>query len=478
MPFSNGVYTPPTGAENATAGKVIASATWNSIFTDLSTALTQIGSGTIPLLFVQSGTLPWVQADSYAAGSSGSGILAVRGTTAAPITTGVATAIFQSVNNTSTDSGQTIYGSLIKKNVAAIDHRGIFVEAVDNAGGSGSSISGGRFTVSLLVGTAGNGTGVTAVAVTGSIIPYKYLIGGEHQTFNNSGTDATTTFASAKFAAGMLSSNFGTNRVDAGYLINPFTALSNAGKGFITGFFITTNAAGAGLDTVVDTGFRCDASCVNGIDLSRGTYSGSAIKSTGFSVDNTGDVTAVGIIAGVSSGILWAGRSIMISPADGNITFTNNAGTGFTSLQFGGTTSSFPEIKRNSAALNFRLADDSADAAITAGSMTGSGSLSTAAPVIITTSTKTSAATDSSYIFTTSSTLSPVTLTLPTASLNPGRILTVLNQAPTAVVSAASNVVLLAGSGGTPGTPIIVSTSGKFAVLVAASTYWQVTQSN
>lgn len=39
-------------------------------------------------------------------------------------------------------------------------------------------------------------------------------------------------------------------------------------------------------------------------------------------------------------------------------------------IQMGGTTSSFPEIKRNGTAINFRLADDSADAAITAGQVT------------------------------------------------------------------------------------------------------------
>lgn len=44
MPYSNGVYTPPTGAENASAGTVIRSATWNTIFTDISTALTTLGT--------------------------------------------------------------------------------------------------------------------------------------------------------------------------------------------------------------------------------------------------------------------------------------------------------------------------------------------------------------------------------------------------------------------------------------------------
>lgn len=45
MPFNNsGTYTPPSGSENATPGSVIRSATWNSIFTDLATALTTLGN--------------------------------------------------------------------------------------------------------------------------------------------------------------------------------------------------------------------------------------------------------------------------------------------------------------------------------------------------------------------------------------------------------------------------------------------------
>lgn len=42
---STGVYTAATGATTATAGQTIASATWNSIFTDLATALSQVGQG-------------------------------------------------------------------------------------------------------------------------------------------------------------------------------------------------------------------------------------------------------------------------------------------------------------------------------------------------------------------------------------------------------------------------------------------------
>lgn len=44
MPYStSGVYTGPTGSTNATPGAVIRSATWNTINTDVATALTQVG---------------------------------------------------------------------------------------------------------------------------------------------------------------------------------------------------------------------------------------------------------------------------------------------------------------------------------------------------------------------------------------------------------------------------------------------------
>lgn len=58
--------------------------------------------------------------------------------------------------------------------------------------------------------------------------------------------------------------------------------------------------------------------------------------------------------------LLWNGRSTMASPSDGVITLADAATSTFSRLQFGGTTSSFPALKRSSAALETRLADDSA----------------------------------------------------------------------------------------------------------------------
>ncbi len=86
------------------------------------------------------------------------------------------------------------------------------------------------------------------------------------------------------------------------------------------------------------------------------------------------------VASGTASGILWnkagvlasgaattddtgniavAGTTTLRAPSDGILTLTNAANNAFTRLQLGGTTSSFPAIKRNGTAIDIRLADDS-----------------------------------------------------------------------------------------------------------------------
>jgi len=76
-------------------------------------------------------------------------------------------------------------------------------------------------------------------------------------------------------------------------------------------------------------------------------------------------------------------RSSISSSADGVIMVGNNARTSFDRFQLGGTTSSFPAIKRNGTAINFRLADDSADAPITASQATlSTGTITASTPAL------------------------------------------------------------------------------------------------
>lgn len=81
----------------------------------------------------------------------------------------------------------------------------------------------------------------------------------------------------------------------------------------------------------------------------------------GLTITN-GNITSTSgsITIGASSYVTWNGRSNMRSLADGNLVLTNNADNAFSLLQFGGTTSSFPALKRSGAQLAVRLADDSA----------------------------------------------------------------------------------------------------------------------
>jgi hypothetical protein len=102
---------------------------------------------------------------------------------------------------------------------------------------------------------------------------------------------------------------------------------------------------------------------------------------TRLTIASTGAATFTGNIAGVnfiSSGnymaatagyVFWNGRCNIDSPANGNIRLTNAAVNDFDRLQFGGTTSSFPALKRSSASLIVRLADDSANAALESASL-------------------------------------------------------------------------------------------------------------
>lgn len=98
-------------------------------------------------------------------------------------------------------------------------------------------------------------------------------------------------------------------------------------------------------------------------------------------VDFAGSLTAVNSISSTgninvqAAGVFyWAGtRSAMRSPSDGVMTFTNDANNDFGRLQFGGTTPSFPSIKRAATVTEFRLADDSAYSPIYASTVRTSG---------------------------------------------------------------------------------------------------------
>jgi hypothetical protein len=97
------------------------------------------------------------------------------------------------------------------------------------------------------------------------------------------------------------------------------------------------------------------------------------------------DITGAGGIRFPSTGYgpFWAASTTLKNVSNGVLTISNFAENDFGRLQFGGTTSSFPALKRSTTYLQARLADDSAfapiqgklttDTAFTSGAITDTG---------------------------------------------------------------------------------------------------------
>ena len=71
-------------------------------------------------------------------------------------------------------------------------------------------------------------------------------------------------------------------------------------------------------------------------------------------------------------------RGIIKFEGNGVLCLRNAQANNFSRLQFGGTTSSFPSLKRDGTTISIRLADDSGDAPLTCSNLTASGTVSAA----------------------------------------------------------------------------------------------------
>jgi hypothetical protein len=230
---------------------------------------------------------PWVQANVYAAGSTGASGVAARGTLASPNTDGVATWIVQSVANFN-GIAPALYASTIKEGAqgAMSGAYGLAAwgEAKDLAGGG--SVSGGRWAASCVGGTGGNCTGATNLGVAS--VSYAYVIGAENQAWNSTGVDATTTFSAAKFATPVLSTCAGTNKCDAAFLVNDNIVIPNAG--------VTPDIDGIHFPalTLDSTGsvLRAETATTYGVNLLNATCSTACFRSPSFQVDGSGNITS------------------------------------------------------------------------------------------------------------------------------------------------------------------------------------------
>ena len=135
---------------------------------------------------------------------------------------------------------------------------------------------------------------------------------------------------------------------------NAYTINNTAAQtGSVTGYFL--NATETALNGITHNLMDLQVNSATRFFVSRlGTATAEGLISTGNIINSSG------------GSYQWTSRSRMNAPSDGVITILNNASNDFGRLQLGGTTSSFPAIKRNGTVIDFRLADDSAYCDITA----------------------------------------------------------------------------------------------------------------
>lgn len=208
--------------------------------------------------------------------------------------------------------------------------------------------------------------------------------------WKNSRTTNPIIIPTSYIALGASPPTSGAVRIDAASYSG--IALSHGSGGTLLGQIVTNGSAwtelrgdtsrGIGLGANNQTKWTVLADAGGTSTLSSASATARIIggSSNGLAIRNSGNTQDNFVVSDTGSGFFtqscavgagnvfqWNGRSAMSSAADGNIRVTNNAGTDFGLLQFGGTTSSFPALKRASAALVVRLADDSADGSLYAG---------------------------------------------------------------------------------------------------------------
>ena len=97
-----------------------------------------------------------------------------------------------------------------------------------------------------------------------------------------------------------------------------------------------------------------------------GLGTGATGNTVEFNIDGTDSlrVFSTGAYVKTSQQIGWLSASRLLNSSDGVIRVSNSVGTDFTRLQFGGTTASFPALKRSTNTIQAVLADDSGFAAV------------------------------------------------------------------------------------------------------------------
>lgn len=265
-----------------------------------------------------------------------------------------------------------------------------YLSATSGASGAGLTlaVAGGGTNENLLLGGKGSGyVGTSGSSYFSTGIGY-YLADGVNGIINSSGVKLLSTSIVAWVSGGNANLAGDTAIARAGSSIVRITNASTGAGQLLIG--TSTDTADAQLSvysqSTTRTGLKLNMpSGTSGSQEAFGNYDNGTrnlyITAAGtilYATDNAVDIGASGanrprsvyvganVFAGgymqtsAGGGLQFGAFGYLSASADGRFLLQNNAATDFGRLQFGGTTSSFPSLKRSSTALETKLADDSA----------------------------------------------------------------------------------------------------------------------
>lgn len=180
---------------------------------------------------------------------------------------------------------------------------------------------------------------------------------------------------------------------------------------------------------------------VGGGSVSNGVYNQITVTgSSDWRITDTANLSMASIR--VTGDIRWFQKSVLSSATDGVLLVTNSGGTDFTRFQFGGSTASFPSLRRSGVEAHFETADGSANVPIKVSGVMSDVYKTNVSNFINSTGTAyTLDATNNGKTFISYS-ASAVTLTIP-SGLDVGYSLSILQQGAGAItVSGAAGVTL------------------------------------
>lgn len=253
-----------------------------------------------------------------------------------------------------------------------------------NANAAGTAGIGGSVVIES--GLAGTASGGASAATNGTIsigISNASALSLGNSSFNSAITLLTgtsnLTLNTSQFVVNGTTGNVGIGSTTPAYKLS-VEGSSTLGNQAIAGYFTATTTTAstfpfASTTQISATGNGYFATTAGGVGIGTTNLAGFALNVAGTgNFSNT--VTGANFNAG-SGEFYWNGKTALKGGVtDGNLQLLNSAENSFGLLQFGGTTSSFPAIKRNSAGIDFRLADDSGYANVAVGNLTVNGTTS------------------------------------------------------------------------------------------------------